>query len=760
MTHFKTAASFIVTEKCTLRCSYCVTGDTLITMADLSQKPITEVKEGEYVLGFEEKTIPYKERTLFPAEVTYVFEPRKVDSLYEITLQNGKVLRVTEDHPILANRSNLSNGWTTPERATLKQSMRVFTKQLDNHIEFNEQYAIGYLIGMFLGDGSIKYYKDGNNYDAYRVRLAVKDDEIIEVVKTYLDYFKVDYTVRDFLISSKEHLLKPAIFSAKRDTFNWFTNLINSNLLINTDINYAKGFLAGIYDAEGHLGKSCIRITQGNIDVLAEIKRLMILSGFEYKLETMKTKTNLQCYNFRLASKDIERFLSFTDNKVKRKRYAHIHNRSHIDKSPIMSIKIIQGDFTVYNIETSSHTYIANSCCVHNCFECKERKTGPDMTVEVAEAAVDLLYKQAILAPQTNGVNVTLFGGEPLIRPDICDAIIQRGIYHRDRTGIPFSAGIITNGTIMTNEIELMMFRWKSAIPFSIQVSIDGTKEANDLYRVHANGASSFDEIAKNIPAFQRIDPKLCLHGCLNKFTLPLLYESYRYFKDVFRHRGSIWFMPVHTEDWNEEDVAIYDEQLSLIYQFETKVLKNVTEYSPLNRLLSGKCEHAHFNCGAGTNYITFTGNGDIYPCHNIYFNEHIHPEQDMCVGNIFGIHPFRNKAALAPFENFTQEKAGCAGCENINCYRCIADNWVYNGDILLQVGKDTARCDLSSVEKKWQERVVEWAKSNQPVAGTPSPVTAPMDDNVSTSLLTIIDYLENVNGRVEQLEKQWADLV
>ena len=46
--------TFQVTEDCNLACTYCLSGDTLITMADYSQKPISDIKIGDVVLGLDE----------------------------------------------------------------------------------------------------------------------------------------------------------------------------------------------------------------------------------------------------------------------------------------------------------------------------------------------------------------------------------------------------------------------------------------------------------------------------------------------------------------------------------------------------------------------------------------------------------------------------------------------------------------------------------------------------------------------------------
>jgi len=384
------------------------------------------------------------------------------------------------------------------------------------------------------------------------------------------------------------------------------------------------------------------------------------------------------------------------------------------------------------------------------------------MTEEVASAALKYLFDQAFMSPKEAQVNVTLFGGEPLIRPDMCDYIIREGIRLGKEYKIKFSAGIITNGTIMSDEIELMLYRWKSQIPFSIQISIDGDKEAQDLYRVRKDGSSSFADVEKNVPIFRRIDPKLCLHGCINKDTMPLLYNSYRYFVDKWDHRGSIWFMPVHTVEWDENDVKIYDEQLSMILAHETSRFNSVSVYTPLDRLLpcGGNYRHPQKTCGAGVSYLSICGNGDVYPCHNFYFSADRRGEY-LIAGNVLKNPVITNPEIFKPFEVVDQVALGCDKCECTACYRCYADNWTYNGDIAKQVGKDSIRCELSHVERKYQLAAVKWADtyfSKQRQGGscqTCAPkIQDPTLDKIIKALEQVEGILKKTDTRLKKLEK------
>lgn len=363
------------------------------------------------------------------------------------------------------------------------------------------------------------------------------------------------------------------------------------------------------------------------------------------------------------------------------------------------------------------------------------------MSRETAEQGLSFLFRNAVRGGKDR-VDILLFGGEPLLVPEIVEHILKTGYEMQKKYGVKFCANLITNATLLEESTELMLYRWASRLPsFTCQLSIDGTQESQDLYRVYPDGRGSFASVEKNVEAFLHIfGTKINLHGCVNKKTLPRLYENYRYFADVWK-APSIWFMPVHTEQWEESDVDEYDVQLGLIFR-DLKKKGTMSLYSPIQKLLSVRpgCEKlGEKGCGAGNGFCTITGNGELYPCHNIYFND---PSHSTLCGNVWdGV---TRPEVLKPFTQYTLETNGCAGCENTACYRCIADNWVYNGDITKQVGKPI-RCKMSAVERKYQLQAREYADKNLREKRQDNPVSAEVEklkENVTKLTRILYDGL------------------
>ena len=276
---------------------------------------------------------------------------------------------------------------------------------------------------------------------------------------------------------------------------------------------------------------------------------------------------------------------------------------------------------------------------------------------------------------------------------------------NHEQTGYNCLIQIITNGTIINDDIIETLREYDNV---DIQLSVDGLQKDHDFYRVYKNGRGSFNTIEKNIPKFKQIFneqtvSRLHLHGSLNKQTIRNMYEARKYFIEKWDIPG-IWFMPIHDEAWDDEDVEIYREQLRLISAdimkrvIETGDISHVNAYAPLNRCLDNRTRFGK-PCGAGHSYITFTANGDIYPCHQFYFLD-----PNTKIGENLNIDEGKRKIYVA----YDAQDMNCSkrNCTNYSCYRCIAENYSTQGTIFnCEISK---RCEMSTIEEDLKRNMIK----------------------------------------------------
>lgn len=142
----------------------CVEKNTPILMQDLTWKPAGELKIGDKIVGFEEKTKPGEtrrnnigkwngrgERKITPAEVTNI----EIDSrpTLEVEFDNGDKVIVTHDHYWLGMSENCRNQqWYRTDKLRIGQRVNKFISPWQE----DKSYESGWLSGFISGEGTLK----------------------------------------------------------------------------------------------------------------------------------------------------------------------------------------------------------------------------------------------------------------------------------------------------------------------------------------------------------------------------------------------------------------------------------------------------------------------------------------------------------------------------------------------------------------------------------------------------------------------------
>lgn len=574
-----------VTDACNLKCTYCVTGDSLVTMANYEKKPIKNIEIGDSVLGFTE--IPEKgcHTKVFPAEVSHIF--KRTANIYEVALENGHKLNITGNHKVLVSRNSAENhkyDFRAIEDLTPGGNIYFLPiAELPDILEpeENEQYQIGYLTGMLKGDGFNKSYITKEGYNTDKFRLTVVDDEIIQRTKMYLDNFNFDTYLKPYEVSVGNHLIKDAIFSNKESTYIGINKLFEDNFGKNNSIDYLKGFLAGIYDTEGHISPDDrgICITNISEQIILEIERALKAIEIPFIRELRgSTKNKEHKWNVRIADNNNAlnsfKFLKLIKSALLRKSLEKFWYYSPLERRKIVSITKLNEEVEVYNIETTSGTYIANGFAVHNCYQIA--KQNHVMSWDVAKAFCDMLLaatpeNNSYINPEiSSGLIMEFIGGEPFLAIDlidrICDYMILRMIELQHPWATRFMISICSNGVLYFDErVQKFMEKHKNHLSFSI--SIDGCKELHDACRVFPDGSGSYDIAIAGVHHFRdhfngKMGSKMTLapENIVYTFTAVknLIEEGY----------DEINLNCVYEEGWTPEHARILYDQLCSIADY------------------------------------------------------------------------------------------------------------------------------------------------------------------------------------------------
>lgn len=182
-----------------------------------------------------------------------------------------------------------------------------------------------------------------------------------------------------------------------------------------------------------------------------------------------------------------------------RKSYERFWNYSPLRKLTITSIRELEEEIDVYNIETETGTYIANGLAVHNCYQIN--KGHRRMSMETAKKFVDMLLdadeSNTYINPTISPFLIIEFiGGDPLLEIDLIDDIMtyftEQAFIRRHPWATRYVISLCTNG-VLYFEPNVQRFLNKHKNHISLNVTIDGNKELHDSCRVFPDGRPSYD---------------------------------------------------------------------------------------------------------------------------------------------------------------------------------------------------------------------------------------------------------------------------
>ena len=407
-----------ITNYCEMGCQMCFVAGTKVLMADYTYKNIEDIKVGDEVVGFEEFADKKgSKRRIEKATVLNTFVHVESELLRVKTFESNEIVS-TPNHPFLCSGtgSNHSRKYTAIGKLKVGDNIYAYGFPIDSVDYSSIDYAVGYVIGSWVGDGTLYHNTDKNGFDAYNCRFVTLDEEINDKVAEMLSKLSDDFYRLEFKMTKHKETPSMSVRSNKRSAYEFLNNLIKTHIGSTNTKEYCCGYLAGFCDSEGHVDnqRGVIRLANTTIDYLRECERTLDVLGIEHTFEEYKNYNNSEKhfkpkYTVRIVGKyGASKFLWYTRPVCKRKSFEnYIETTTQYHTDPIETIEPVNKKQYVYNLETTSHTYIANNLMVHNCHE---QSTNTGRHGDLFCKLVDSLH------PYTE---VAIGGGDPLSHPDI-----------------------------------------------------------------------------------------------------------------------------------------------------------------------------------------------------------------------------------------------------------------------------------------------------------------------------------------------------
>lgn len=287
------------------------------------------------------------------------------------------------------------------------------------------------------------------------------------------------------------------------------------------------------------------------------------------------------------------------------------------------------------NIIKAACLHVAHDCNLscNYCFASQGNFKGQRelMNEEVGKRALDFLIENS---GNRRNIELDFFGGEPLMNFDLVKKLVAYGRKIEKEHNKHFRFTITTNGVLLSDDnIDFINENMDNVV-----LSLDGRKDINDCMRPTVNGKGSYDII---VPKFKKLvekrgDKDYYIRGTFTNNNLDFSEDLKTFYEEGFEKTS---IEPVVTDE--KEPYAIREEHLEKILQEYEKLSKDYMEIRKTDKdflffhfmidLNQGPCAvKRSVGCGAGSEYVAITPEGDVYPCHQFV------GEEEFKLGDIF----------------------------------------------------------------------------------------------------------------------------
>ncbi|HEX6443948.1 MAG TPA: intein-containing Rv2578c family radical SAM protein [Streptosporangiales bacterium] len=452
---------------CSHACVYCLAGDTPILMADGHTKPLAEVREGDRVYGTERAE---GRRRYTVTEVLAHW--RTVKPAYEVELADGTTIVASGDHRFLTERGWKHVTGSGPEggrRAHLTTVNELFgVGQLPPPPVQTRDYRHGYLAASLRGGGRsapgaalelgplarTRQYLDELRYTAESDRQAAVGAPAW-----------VSRAVEETAYSGPEELVTPvSVPTPGHGSDEW-----------------CKGFLAGIFDAEGSFAGGTLRIGVNDPDVVAHVTSSLARFGFRYAVDLGAQADGIRYAWVSGGLREGVRFLHTVDPASAAKRSLLGLPVGGGPGLRVVAVRSTGLELPMYDITTGTGDFVANGVVSHNCFARNthtylDLDAGNDFNTKiVVKVNAGELARRELASPRWRGESIAMgTNTDPYQRAEGRYRLMRQIIAALRDHANPFS--ILTKGTLILRDLDLLTEAAK-VTRVSVAVSVGSTDD-------------------------------------------------------------------------------------------------------------------------------------------------------------------------------------------------------------------------------------------------------------------------------------------
>lgn len=240
--------------------------------------------------------------------------------------------------------------------------------------------------------------------------------------------------------------------------------------------------------------------------------------------------------------------------------------------------------------------------CNFNCPYCFEEHRKGKMSLEIQDKIIELVNKIS-KNEKINKLQITWFGGEPLLYPDIIESLSDRLIKIAEKNKLKYFSNIITNGYLLNQKNADILTKAKVD---NYQITLDGVGSIHNKTRCLKNGEPTFDKIIDNIKN-TKITGIIKIRQNIYKDNLNNIQELKDFLDNI--KKTSVNNITYYFSDICNNDNIENNKNIKLVSNLDFNKSKVFLE----NIFIPKKKK---YSCGAQKmNFITIDELGNLYKC-------------------------------------------------------------------------------------------------------------------------------------------------
>ena len=324
-------------------------------------------------------------------------------------------------------------------------------------------------------------------------------------------------------------------------------------------------------------------------------------------------------------------------------------------------------------------------CCNLRCSYCyykvSHESRSLTMSNDIMEAAIRLAFERSLSLGQ-NFLNITFFGGEPLL----CMDLIHKGVEFakalvRERENFRLRFAVNTNATLLNASIMDYLKREK----FRVYVSLDGPESHHDICRKMVTGEGSFKLVELHIPALRELDT--IVFSVVTRKNMHSLSSAVRW----IQAQGFKAMTTAVDFDgkWTGEEFDVLAREYTEIAKFWIELKRDKVPFylgtiqDKLKLRLTGM-RHRTTSCQVAEGVVACAANGNLFPC-----TRFISSKKDALyiMGSVFDepAKIFDGAVARDVRDFFNRDKEDCEGCAirfRCHAHECACTSFYSTGSI------------------------------------------------------------------------------